>query len=398
MLNITDSIAYIGVLNPNMRVFDVIMRTEFGTSYNAYLVRGAEKVAVIEAVHKSFGAWFEDKLEDALDGAKVDYLVLNHTEPDHSGSVAAFAEKYPDTTIVLSQSAAVFLPKITNRTDLKLRIVKDGESIDLGGKTLQFISAPFLHWPDSMFTYVPEEKTLFSCDFLGAHYCEPQVFDAKIAFADSYRASVRHYYDCIFGPFASYVRSGLAKIADLPLDFVCPSHGPVLSRGVRLEETVASYAQWAAPKRRENKLIPLFYCSAYQNTAALAARVRAGILRVFPDADAPLFNIIEHDAETLAGILNDSDAFLLGTPTINRQALPPGWRLVSLIDGVNIAKRPVALFGSYGWSGEGFTHIAAQLTALKTALFEEQFKINFTPGDADLAEAEQFGERFARSL
>jgi flavorubredoxin len=195
MTHITGPVYYTGVFNPNMRVFDVIMRTENGTSYNSYLVKGSEKLAVIEAAHKSFGEWFRKNVESLLDGRAVDYLVLNHTEPDHSGCVAEFIERYPGITIVVSQAAAIYIKNITNRTDLNLKIVKDGDSISLGDKTLQFINAPFLHWPDSMFTYLPEDKVLFPCDFLGSHFCEPQLFDTKVASPSQYWDAVKYYYD-----------------------------------------------------------------------------------------------------------------------------------------------------------------------------------------------------------
>ena len=152
MKKITDSITYTGIFNPNLRVFDVIMRTDYGTTYNSYLVCGNEKTALIEAAHLGFSEQYLDNIKDALGAKKADYLVLNHCEPDHTGCVAKLLELYPDLTVVVSQAGSIYIKNITNRTDLKLKIVKDGEEISLGDKTLRFISAPFLHWPDSMFT------------------------------------------------------------------------------------------------------------------------------------------------------------------------------------------------------------------------------------------------------
>lgn len=397
-MRITDAVSYTGVQNPNMRVFDVIMRTEYGTSYNSYLVKGSEKTALIEASHLTFFDYFLDNIREVIGEGTIDYLVLNHTEPDHSGCVAMLMELYPDLTVVVSQAAAIYIKNITNQPDIKLRVVKDGDSISLGDKTLQFINAPFLHWPDSMFTWLPEEKVLFSCDFLGCHYCEPQVMDTRIAYPKAYETAFRYYYDCIFGPFKPYVLKGLEKIQGLDIDFVCNSHGPVLTKGAQLEKAMALYREWSAPMIRDHKLIPIFYCTAYGNTALLGEAVAKGIHKVLPDAEVVLYNIIEHSMDLLAEQLNSCDAALIGALTINREAVPPIWQLLGNIEAVNFAKRPVALFGSFGWSGEAFPHVAERLTSMKANVFKKQFKINFVPSENDLESAEAFGMEFAQTL
>ncbi|MDR2515710.1 MAG: FprA family A-type flavoprotein [Christensenellaceae bacterium] len=398
MRKIKPSINFAGVLNPGMRVFDVIMRTEYGTSYNSYVVKGAEKTAIIEASHRGFSHLYGQILEEALEGRTPEYLILNHTEPDHSGSVACLLEKYPGLQVFCSQAAAIYLKNIVNREGFSPHIVRDGDSLDLGGTTLKFISAPFLHWPDSIFTYLPEEKTVFSCDFLGAHYCEPGVLDQEIVYGPEYFGALKYYYDCIFGPFAPYVRAGLQKLKSLEFDTVCPSHGPVLTKDGVLGRVLELYEGWSAEKQAGPARIPIFYCSAYGNTKSLAQAVREGILNAIPDANAPLYNIIEHDLSALAEELNGSGAFLIGSPTINREAVPPAWQLLSLADAVNIQKRPVALFGSFGWSGEALPHLAERLSSLKCAVFGQQLKVCFVPTDEDLAAAKAFGEAFAKQI
>jgi flavorubredoxin len=165
-----------------------------------------------------------------------------------------------------------------------------------------------------------------------------------------------------------------------------------------LEEAIAKYTKWSCENTTDRKQIPIFYCSAYGNTAALAGAVRKGILRFFPDAACEVFNIIEHDMHKLANILNSSDAFAIGCPTINRDVVPPVSTLLANVDAVNIANRSVALFASFGWSGEGFATTSARLQSLKCRLFEEQFKVKLVPAYSDLVAAENFGERFAKSL
>ena len=398
MKQLTDGVYFTGVLNPNLRVFDVIMRTEYGTSYNSYVVRGTRKTALIEAAHRSFLTLFRDELAQVPEGRTPDYLILNHTEPDHSGCVAELLKLYPDIEIYATQAAGVYLKNITNLPDLRVHIIKDGETLDLGGKTLRFLPAPFLHWPDSMFTYLEEDKILFSCDFLGAHYCEPGVLDEHIVYPDAYESALKYYFDCIFGPFLPWVRKGLEKLAPLEIDMACTSHGPVLTRGGRLENALEKYALWSREEPAGPKKIPVFYCSAYGNTAKLAEAVRRGILRAFPEAKCEACNIIERDMAELAALLNGSDAFAIGCMTLNRDAVPPIYTLLAHADAVNIAKRPAALFGSYGWSGEGFANTAARLNSLKCRVFDEQFKVTLVPSEEDIRAAEAFGERFAGSL
>lgn len=398
MKEITPSVYFAGVLNPNMRVFDVIMRTENGTSYNSYVVTGSEKVAVIEGSHKTFYDYFEENVAEVLGERKIDYLVLNHTEPDHSGCVAAFVEKYPDITVVVSPAANIYIKNITNMPNLKTQVVKDGDSISLGDKTLQFMNAPFLHWPDTMFTWCPEEKVLFSCDFLGCHYCEPQLYDHRVTFPNDYWYAVKYYFDCIFGPFKPYVQKGLEKIRDLDIEYVCNSHGPILTKGCYMEKVMALYDEWSKPQERENKLIPIFYCTAYGNTGQLADKAREGVLRVFPDAEVNTYNIIEHDMGELHALLNECDACLLGTMTINKDAVPPLYGLLAGAEAVNFAKRPVALFGTYGWSGEAFANVTARLQSLKANVAENPVKVTFVPTEADLAAMADYAEGFAKSI
>lgn len=155
-IKVTDRIYSVGVLNPNMRIFDIIMETAYGTSYNAYLIKGSEKTALIETTHHDY---FDELLDNlsAADARQLDYIILNHTEPDHSGALALLTEHCPDAEIVCSQAAGIYLKNIANKP-LKMRIVKDGEQLSLGDHTLRFINAPFLHWPDSMFTFCPEQN------------------------------------------------------------------------------------------------------------------------------------------------------------------------------------------------------------------------------------------------
>lgn len=397
-LKITDGIFSVGVLNPSLRVFDIVMSTDYGTSYNAYLVKGTEKTALIETCHKTFFQHYIDNIQEICPLEEIDYVILNHNEPDHSGALAELLKMNPNITVVVSQAGSIYLKNITNRAEINFKVAKDGESLSLGDKTMRFISAPFLHWPDSMFTWVEEDKCLFSCDFFGSHYCEPYMFDYNVTYPRKYEIALRGYYDAIFGPFKPYVLKGLEKIQDLGMDFICTSHGPILTKGCWMNAVMDRYREWSQPHVNSVKTIPVFYTSAYGNTEMMANAIREGILSVIADASVPLYDIIEHDMAKLSQQLNTCDAFAIGSPTINKDAVPPVWMLLSHVDAINNQKKPVLVFGSYGWSGEAVPNLTARLQGLKMNLFGEGYKVCFVPSEQDLEQARELGKAFAQSF
>lgn len=395
---ITDGVFSVSVLNPNLRVFDIVMKTDYGTSYNSYIVKGSEKTALIESSHLTFADYFIDNIKEVVDPSTIEYLVMNHNEPDHSGAIVKLLEIIPNLKIVTSQAGSIYLKNILNRTDLEIIVAKDGDTISLGDKTLTFISAPFLHWPDSMFTYLKEDKILFSCDFLGSHYCEPQLLDTRIAYDNCYDQALKGYYDAIFGPFKPHVLKGFEKIDGLAIEYAATSHGPVLSKAGKLDEVIAKYKEWSTPVERKNRIIPIFYCSAYGNTRLIAKAMQQAIHAEYPDAVVDTYDIIRHDMSKLSALLNECDAFMIGSPTLNKDAVPPVWNLLSHIDAINIAKRPCALFGSYGWSGEAFKNLRSRLTDLKTSIYSEDFKIVLVPTAQDIDNAKQFSLSFLKTF
>lgn len=388
----------VGALNPGMRVFDIIMETEYGTSYNSYLVRGTEKTALVDVCHSSFFQMYLQNIQEVCPPEEIDYIILNHNEPDHTGALSKLLERigHP-VTIFTSQAGSLYVKGITNRADLDIRVVKDGDTLDLGGKTLKFIAAPFLHWPDSIFTYLPEDRVVFTCDFLGTHYCEPYLLDTNMVYQDKYKAALRGYYDAIFAPFRPYVVAGLDKLAALDFDMVLNSHGPVLTQGCMLEYVIQCYRDWSTPKVKERPLVPIFYTSAYGYTRALAQAVARGVAAA-GDVDAPLFDLIDHPMDKLHGILGEADAFALGSPTINRDAVPPTWQLLAGVDAINSGKKPCVVFGSYGWSGEAVPSVIARLNSLRMKVVGEGLRANFLPTQADLDQAEALGRLLVENL
>jgi len=396
VFKIKEGIYSVGALNPNMRIFDVIMRTEFGTSYNAYLITGAKNI-LIDTVHARFFDEYLENIRSIIDPAKLDYVIMNHNEPDHSGSLAKLLEIAPQIKVLASPGGKIYLDHIANKAALNITSVKDGDTLDIGnGKSLRFIHAPFLHWPDTMFTWLETDKIAFTCDFLGCHYCEPRMFDKHIAYLNSFERAFREYFDSIFSPFRPYVQKGLAKLNELDADFVCTSHGPILTKGGFLETAKTCYDEWSQPvSRTSTKQVPIFYCSAYGNTALLAEKISEGIGSMRQDMCIDIYDINEYDMCFLQGKMNESDAFLLGSPTINKDAVCPVWTMACAIDAINCKGKPVSAFGSYGWSGEAVPGVIARLKSLKMNVFEEGFTCRFVPSEEELSKAFDFGARFA---
>lgn len=376
---------YVGVSNPALRVFDIIMMAEYGTTYNAYLMTG-EKNVLVETVHEDYFDEFIDKVESVLDINQLDYLILNHTEPDHSGSVRKLLELNPNITIISSVGGGKFLKNIVGR-DFTSMTVKQGDTLDIGGgKQLEFIIAPMLHWPDSMFTYMRAEKVIFTCDFLGAHYCEPRILDSRVSHEKKYLKSFEYYYQAIFGPFKPYVIQGLDKIKDLPIEMVCCSHGPVLVE--HIQERMDDYRKWSTPIENAGKPKALILvASSYGYTKQLAEAMYDEIRN---DVDVQIMDVVETPLAVSAQAANEANILFIGTCTINRDAPKPLWDVISSIDAINSSGKKAGVFGSYGWSGEGIGMIKDRLASLKYKVEGDGCRCLFRPSDADLQNAREY--------
>lgn len=378
----------VGVLNPAMRIFDIIMEAPYGTSYNAYLLTG-EKNVLIETVHADFFEEYEANIRQVIPLEDVDCLIMNHNEPDHSGSVARLLEKCPRLEIFCTAAGKKHLEDITNRS-FPCRVVKAGDTLETGRRVLEFIPAPMLHWADSMFTWDAADKTLFTCDFLGAHYCEPAMLDTRIHDRTAYQMEFYNYYRCIFGPFPAYVRAGLDKIP-AGVELVCPSHGPCLtdSIGAAVEE----YRRLSTPKPKGKRRAHLVYASAYGCTRQLAqAAARALAAEGFAVSST---DVTVDQTCTSAESANEAELLLVGAPTINRDAPKAVWDVLACIDAVNTKGKAAGAFGAYGWSGEAPGMLHTRLQQLKFATPEAPFRVLFTPTGEDLAAMEDYARSVA---
>lgn len=394
-VQLTKDLFWIGTLDPDLRVFDIIMETKFGTSYNSYMLRGSEKTAIFEtAKAKCFDCYY-DALTTLTDVEKIEYIIINHTEPDHSGSVEMLLEKNPGIKLVGTAAAINFVKEICNR-DFNSIIVKDGDTLSLGNKTLRFISAPNLHWPDSMYTYIEEEKALITCDSFGAHYSLDAVTNDKIVNKEDYMEALRYYFDMIMGPFKKEVLAGVKKIEDIDFGMICPGHGPVLIQNPR--EVVELYKSWATevnPNSKKTVVMP--YVSAYGYTGLLAEEIEKGI-KAAGDIDVRGYDLVTADENEVLADMYWADGLLFGTPTIIGEALKPIWDLTTSIFARTHGKKLASAFGSYGWSGEGVPHIIERLKQLNMKVFGEGLRVRFKPNAAELQSAYEFGFNFGASV
>ncbi len=395
VVSLKNGIDSVGVLNPTMRVFDIIMKTEYGTSYNAYLVRGTQKSALVETVHDDYFEDYLTNIESIMPVTQIDYIILNHTEPDHSGSLAKLLAKNPNITVVGTMAALKYLDNICNVPFQKMQ-VKNGDVLDLGGKSITFYPAPFLHWPDSMFSYVKEDKVLFSCDFLGAHYCEPRMTDSRLANKKAYEEAFSVYYQAIFGPFKSFVLKGLSILENLDIDMVAPSHGPVLMDGI--QKAKENYRVWSQDfaADKTSKKIAIIYVSAYGCTAKMAQVAFDELVQ--NGWEPTLYDATEYPVAELQKAFCQSHAVMLGSPTINQDALKPIWDVLSGVDPITQRGKKCAVFGSYGWSGEAVGMLKNRLTDLKLRVCGDGCRVVFVPNEEELAAMRAYTKEFAEFL
>lgn len=394
-LKLKEGIYWTGILDPQLRVFDIIMNTEYGTTYNSYLLQGSEKTALFETAKAKCMDEYLEKLTSLVDIKDIDYIIVDHTEPDHAGSAAKLVEMNPAIKLVGTATAISFMKEICN-LDFASVIVKEGDTLSLGDKTLRFIAAPNLHWPDAMYTYVEEDKILFTCDSFGAHYSLDTVLSSTITDQDAYMSALRYYFDNIMGPFKPYVLKAIDKIRDLEIDMICPGHGPVLDEDPW--KIVNIYKGWSTetnPNTKKTVVIP--YVAAYGYTEVLANKITEGI-KASGDLDVKLFDMVISDSAEVLGELYWADGILLGTPTILGEALKPIWDLTTSIFPVTHCGKVASAFGSYGWSGEAVPHMIQRLKQLRMKVYGDGLRVRFKPSEAQLEDAYEFGYNFGRSV
>ncbi|MCE5346273.1 MAG: FprA family A-type flavoprotein [Bacteroidales bacterium] len=394
VIDVTPDVKWIGIRDYDIRTFDIVMSTEYGTTYNSYFI-DAEKKTIIDVAKEKFIDIYLTKLRSVANPEELQYIIINHTEPDHTGSLRILLDLAPSATVVGSGNAIRYLQDIVNKP-FKSLAVKDGDTLDLGNnKTLKFISAPNLHWPDSIFTLLVEEKILFTCDSFGAHFCSSEMFSE---FSEVYTDAFKYYFDVILKPFSRFMLKAIEKIKPLDIDFICTGHGPIhrenIGKAIELSEKYSRQYLNSTTERDHNNIL-ITYVSAYGYTKKAAEYIAEGILEN-KGLNVEIADIENIDLGELESKIVKADAILVGSPTINQNTLLPIYKLFALINPIRDKGKLGGAFGSYGWSGEASKIIAENLRFLKLNVFERTEAFKFAPGEGPKKESlTDFGKAFA---
>ncbi|GAA3660457.1 FprA family A-type flavoprotein [Asaccharospora irregularis] len=393
VFEIKKDIYFTGVVDKDLKIFDIIMETEFGTTYNSYLIKD-EKTVLFDTVKPNFKDEFIDNLSQITDISDIDYVVIHHTEPDHAGSLKYILDINPDIEVYCTNAARMYLSEQINKP-FKCHVIKDGETLNIGKRTLKFITTPFLHWADTMFTYIGEDKTLLTCDAFGCHFAN---VDSDAVESEDYLKSSKQYYDCIVKPFAKHVLNAINKVVSLDLEFdtILTSHGPMLTKDPMA--AVKRYLDWSTEvvNTTNQKQVAIFYLSAYTNTLEMGKKIKEGLDS--QDVKVTLYDLEQMSLKEMHDTVLMSKVILLGSPTINKTMVKPMWDLFSVIDPMANQGKIGGVFGSYGWSGEGITMAENLLKAMSFKVPVPALKKKFSPSEDTLDECFNFGTEFAKLL
>lgn len=334
------------------RLFDSLIPLPDGTSYNAYVVKGDSATALLDTTDPDLR---EDLLVELADVEQIDYIVSHHTEQDHSGLIPELLELYPEAVLLCSAKAKDLLLTHLDIDEARLRVVKDGEEIALGGKTLRFIYTPWVHWPETMCTFIPESKILFSCDFFGSHLATSDIFVTDQALT---LRSAKRYYAEIMMPFRAAIQGNMKKLDGLNFDMIAPSHGPVYDDP---QFILDAYREWGSPTLKNEVCLP--YVSMHGSTKMMVdclidALVRRGI-------KVHAFDLTVTDIGELAMALVDSATLIVGTPTVHVGAHPVAYYAAHIANMVRPRVKFAAVIGSYGWATKAVEAIVGQIPNLK---------------------------------
>jgi NADH oxidase (H2O-forming) len=390
---------WIGAMDPTLRTFDIILKTANGTSYNAYLIRGSDGVAIVDTVKENFSGEFFRRLESVADYSEIRVIVLNHLEPDHSGALPELMTRAPQAQLYISQRATSMLKGLLKPRgeSFSYHTVTTGDTVSIGDRTMRFLHTPFLHWPDTQCTYLVEEKILFSGDVFGCHFCDSRLFNDR---AGDFRFSFDYYYAHIMRPFKQHVLNALELIEPLPLQIIAPTHGPILRD--RPQRYVTHYRELSTSSlsgeiSASEKSLIIFYMSSYGNTARMAEAIYAGAEEI-EGVRVSLYDLEGGEVEPFVHLIEEADALLFGSPTINGDAVKPVWDLLSSLAVVNLKGKLGAAFGSYGWTGEAVRMIEDRMRGLKMRVPVSGMRITLIPSEEELQACHAFGRDIAAIL
>jgi len=356
---IKNNIFYCGLNHRERRLFDELIPLPMGTTYNSYLIKGSEKTVLVDTMYPPKADEYIQKLEDA--GVEnIDYVVINHGEQDHTGALPKVLKKYPNAIVLTNPKCKELLQDMLHIADDKFQLIADGEEISLGDKTLKFVYAPWVHWPDTMFTYVKEDKVIFTCDFLGSHSPFENVFAVE---SETLLLAAKRYYAEIMMPFRKFCSKYVAKLKEMDIEMILTSHGPVYKNP---QYILNAYEKWTADEVANEVVIP--YVSMYQSTKEMVDYM----CEKLSDKDITVkpFDVVNEDLGELAMELVEAATVVFGTSMVLAGPHPAAVTAAYLAGALRPKTKFVSFIGSYGWGGVLTAKLEEALSSVKAEKLE----------------------------
>lgn len=386
VVEISESVYWVGVRDWNRRLFDALIPLPKGTTYNAYLIIGESKKALIDTVNPGFEKELEEKISKVVNPADIDYVIMNHAEPDHAGAIPHIMSINSKAKLVTTSKGAKMAQTFYKVPEERIQVVHDQETIDLGGKTLRFIEAPMLHWPETMFTYLIENKILFPCDFFGSHVATG-LYDDEV---EDLLVHAQRYWGEIMMPFRIMAQRALEKIKDLEIEMIAPSHGPIHRNTERI---LTAYKKWANGETKRKAMIA--YVSMWNSTEKMIQPIAETLAS--EGIEIVLYNLALADIGDVAKDLVDSRAIVLGAPTVLGGMHPLAVYATYLVKALRPPLKYGVVLSSYGWGGGAVKHAQEVLEPLKMELVGAM-EINGPPTKNDITKIIEIGKTLAKKI
>ncbi len=391
---ITEKVSWVGKIDWELTTFHGDeLSTHKGSSYNSYLIRD-KKVALIDTVWKPYDQEFVQRLKQEIDLSKIDYIIMQHNEIDHSGALPELMKEIPNTPIYCTKKGEAIIRGHYHQ-DWNFVNVKTGDTLELGESTLTFVEMTMLHWPDSMLTYMSGENIVFSNDAFGQHYASESLFNDAVNQSEM-MWEAQKYYTNILNLYSSMITKKVQQILamNLPINMICPSHGVIWRENPM--QIVEQYLKWANAYQEDQ--ITIAYDTMWQSTRKMAEAIAEGIRNISPQTTVKLFNVAHQDKNDVLTEIFQSKAVIIGSPTINYGFSFAIAGLLEMIKGLRFKNKKAAAFGSYGWSGDAVKQINAHLTESGFELINEGITKLWVPNQEDLSDCTAFGESIAKSF
>lgn len=392
MKKVMENVYWVGANDWEVRYFHGYeLSTHRGTTYNSYFIEDEKKV-LIDTVWEPLTDIFIERLKEVTDISKIDYVVVNHAEPDHSGALPVIMKYCPNATIIVSPKGEESVKRHYHK-DWNFKVVKTGDKINIGENDMVFVEAPMLHWPDSMFTYLTGKNILFSNDAFGQHFASSDIFNDEVDEAEVYQEALK-YYANILTPFSNLVTKKIEELKslNLPVDMIAPSHGIIWRKDPM--RIVEKYEEWA--KGKSDNTVVIIYNSMWGATKRMAEYIGNGLDEV--GVSYKLYKSATADKNDIITEVFKSKGVIVGSSTVNNGILGSLAPILEEIHGLKFKNKVGASFGSYGWSGESPRVLEAFLEKAKVKIIQDNIKIKYMPDKDDIRECFEFGKSFGEKL